>query len=463
MDRTPEPDDDLETWRRALEGVMGIPFSHGNKITPLRNGDAIFPAMLRAIEAARESICFLTFVYWKGAIADRFARALADAARRGVEVYVLLDAFGAAPMDKEQVRSMADAGVQVAWFRPLWTWRLWRIDHRTHRKILVCDGDVGFTGGVGIAAEWEGDARNPDEWRDTHFKVEGPAVHPLRAAFLGNWLEAGRPLGPIVDEIPDAEWKGDVLVQVIRAGSAVGWSDIATLMRLLIVRARRSLRITTAYFVPDQGARKLLCEAVGRGVEVDIMIPGQHIDKRFVQLASQAEFGPLLEAGVRLWRYQRTMLHAKVITADDVVGCIGSANFNQRSMRQGRRGRPRRTRPRGRRRPRHPVPRGPRFRRADPPEPLDPPRPPPAHRRGRHAGPAGGVLRQVPPADHSGSQSDSMTYPMALITSRILNSSSSRVRSADRSGDGETGSVRGAAPTPLAAGEGRRVGGGVDE
>lgn len=313
---------------------MGIPFTAGNRIDVLHNGDEIFPAMLEAIEQAKQRIDFLTYVYWKGDIAQRFAHTLADKARSGVQVNVLLDSIGANKMADELLTLMRDAGVDVQWFRPLVKWKVWQSDNRTHRKILVVDGKVGFTGGVGIAEEWEGNARNPSEWRDNHFRIEGPAVHALQGAFLGNWAETGRPIHTPGDAIPALQPQGDVWIQVIRTTASIGWSDIATLQRLLISQARHQVRITTAYFVPDEDTLDVLCKTASRGASVDIMMPGPHSDARVSQLAGEATFKPLLEAGVKLWSYQRTMLHAKVITVDNLLACIGSANFNQRSMRK---------------------------------------------------------------------------------------------------------------------------------
>jgi cardiolipin synthase len=327
-------DNDQQRWRSTLEGVLGIPFSAGNRIDVLRNGEQIFPAMLKAIAEAKERIDFLTFVYWKGSIAQRFAHALADKARTGVQVNVLLDSIGANKMADELLTLMRDAGVDVQWFRPLVTWKIWQSDNRTHRKILVIDGKLGFTGGVGIAEEWEGNARNPGEWRDTHFRIQGPAVYGLQGAFFGNWAETGRPVHIPGDAIPSLQPQGDACVQIIHTTASIGWSDIATLQRLLVIQARHHVRIATAYFVPDEDTIDVLCKAAKRGVKVQIMMPGPYTDERMSQLAGEKTFRPLLEAGVQLWSYQKTMLHTKIISVDNLLACIGSANFNQRSMRK---------------------------------------------------------------------------------------------------------------------------------
>jgi cardiolipin synthase A/B len=236
-------------------------------------------------------------------------------------------------MDKSLVERMCEAGALVEWFRPVPKLRFWEANHRTHRKILVCDEDVAFTGGVGIADEWRGDARDHTEWRDTHFRVRGPAVDGLRAAFVDNWAETGQPfLEDGVDRFPLQPQSGGSVVQVVRGASETGWSDISTLARVLLLIARRRVRISTAYFVPDDVTCRLLCEAAGRGVSVEVLVPGPHADKRFCQLAAEAQYQTLVEAGVALWSFQPTMLHTKVMTVDGTVANIGSANFNSRSL-----------------------------------------------------------------------------------------------------------------------------------
>jgi cardiolipin synthase A/B len=245
---------------------------------------------------------------------------------------VLLDSWGAHTMDKPILGLMEDAGVQVHWFRPLHRLRPSEVNHRTHRKVMVTDEAVGFTGGVGIADEWNGDARNEYEWRDTHFRIRGPAVDGLRAAFLDNWAETDWSLFEAgVDRFPDQPQPGSSVVQCVRGAAETGWSDVATLFRTLLQLAQHRVRIATAYFVPDDEMIERLCNAVERGVEIEILLPGPYADKRFVQLAGEAEYGQLLECGVRIWHYQPSMLHAKVMTVDEQIGNVGSANLNARS------------------------------------------------------------------------------------------------------------------------------------
>ncbi len=320
-------------YRRALEGLLGVPATEGNQVDVLRNGDRIFPAMFDAIESATSTIDFLTFVYWHGSIGREMAELLAQRAAAGVRVRVILDALGALSMDRALVDRMVAAGAQVEWFRPVNKARFWEANHRSHRKVLICDEDVAFTGGIGIADEWRGDARGPGEWRDTHFRIRGPAVDGLRAAFVQNWAETGRPLFDRgIDRFPVQPQMGDTVAQVVRGAAQTGWSDVATLVRSLLALAEERVRITTAYFVPDDATCAVLAATARRGVEVDVLLPGPHVDKRFVQLASQAQYDGLLEAGVRLWSYGVSMLHAKVITVDRTVASVGSANFTSRSL-----------------------------------------------------------------------------------------------------------------------------------
>jgi cardiolipin synthase A/B len=322
----------IERLRRALEGILGVPATEGNAIDVLRNGDEIFPAMLEAIGQADHTIDFLTFVYWRGDVGTRFAEALVDRARAGVRVRVLLDAWGANSIEKSLVEKMEGAGVRVRWFRPLARLHVSQANHRTHRKVLIVDETVGFTGGVGIADEWNGDARNEHEWRDTHFRVRGPAVDGLRAAFVDNWIETEDELfEENVDRFPDQPQPGSTVVQSVRGASETGWNDITTLFLSLLQLAQERVRIATAYFVPDTQLNDRLCEAADRGVEVAILLPGPHADKRFVQLAGESSYRRLLDRGIKIWRFQPSMLHAKIMTVDGVVANIGSANLNARS------------------------------------------------------------------------------------------------------------------------------------
>jgi cardiolipin synthase len=324
--------DRIDELRRSLEGMIGVPATEGNHVDVLKNGDRIFPAMLEAIAEAQHTIDFLTFVYWRGEIGTTFAEALSERARANVRVRVLLDSWGAHGLDRALIDMMEQAGVRVRWFRPLHRLQPTKVNHRTHRKVMIVDEAIGFTGGVGIADEWNGDARNEHEWRDTHVRVRGPAVDGLRAAFLDNWVETDPELfDPLIDRFPDQPKPGEAVIQCVRGASEMGASDLSTLLVALLQLARERIRITTAYFVPDADLLERLCAAGDRGVAVEILLPGPHGDKRFVQIAGQSVYEPLLEHGARIWQFQPSMLHAKIMTVDGQVASVGSANFNARS------------------------------------------------------------------------------------------------------------------------------------
>ncbi|MFK4145207.1 phosphatidylserine/phosphatidylglycerophosphate/cardiolipin synthase family protein [Streptomyces sp. NPDC004065] len=318
--------------RRRLERLIGVAATEGNELVPLRNGDAIFPAMLGAIRSARHTIDMMTFVYWRGRIARDFAVALADRARAGVRVRLLLDGFGASRIEQRLLDLMDAAGVQVAWFRkPVWL-SPFKQNHRCHRKVLVVDEHTAFTGGVGIAQEWCGDARHPGEWRDTHVQVRGPAVDGIAAAFAQNWAECQDGLFDERDRFGEHPQAGSAVVQVVRGSASIGWQDMQTLIRIMLTSAEERFRLATAYFAPDTYFVDLLCRTARRGVRVEILLPGPHTDQRACQLAGQHHYTRLLEAGVRIRQYQPTMMHAKIITVDSVASLIGSTNFNRRSM-----------------------------------------------------------------------------------------------------------------------------------
>ena len=322
-----------ESFLRAAEALTGAPVSTGNDAEILINGDQIFPAYIGAIREARETVNMLTYAYWRGDIANEVAEALCEKARGGVECNVILDALGAAKMHRELVNKMREAGVQVCFFRPPKPYAVKRLQHRTHRKLLIVDGTVGFTGGVGIAEEWTGNAEDPDHWRDTHVRVRGPVVRGLQGAFAENWLEctgevlAGDRYLPYIEPVEDGG-----PMQVMRSSATMGDTNAEALVYLALAAAKRSIELTSAYFVPRPAFTDALVEAAERGVEMRILVPGSHIDKEFVRTAGRAAYDALIAAGIEIYEYCPTMLHAKTLTVDGMWASVGSVNFDNRSF-----------------------------------------------------------------------------------------------------------------------------------
>ncbi len=312
--------------------LLGPPVIGGNAVTALDNGDEIFPAMLAAIDSARTTITFETYIYWSGEIGDRFSEALERKAREGVRVHVLVDWAGAIKMDEDTFDAMTEAGVEVARYRPLKWYQLSRMNSRTHRKLLVVDGRVGFTGGVGIADLWSGHAQDPEHWRDMHFRVEGPVVAQLQAAFLDNWIQTTGSVLNGEDYFPRLDADGAVDAHVFTS-SPDGGSDSMRLMYLMaITSAARTVDLASAYFVPDELTVEAIVAARERGVIVRVLVPGPHIDSELVEISSKRIWGDLLAAGVEISVYQPTMLHTKMLVVDGFMTSVGSTNFDVRSF-----------------------------------------------------------------------------------------------------------------------------------
>jgi len=321
------------SFLRAAESLTGAPVSYGNDAELLINGDEIFPAYLDSIRRAEETVNLLTYAYWRGDIAIEVADTLCEKASAGVECNVILDAVGAAKMDRKLIHKMRDSGVQVCFFRPPKPYAVKRLQHRTHRKLLIVDGTTGFTGGVGIAEEWTGDAQDPEHWRDSHVRVRGPVVRGLQGAFAENWLEctgdvlAGDRYLPQIDELEDGG-----PMQVTRSSATIGDTNAEALIYLALAAAKRSIELTSAYFVPRPAFTEALVEAAERGVDLRILVPGSHIDKEFVRTAGRAAYDTLIGADIEIYEYCPTMLHAKTLTVDGIWSSVGSVNFDNRSF-----------------------------------------------------------------------------------------------------------------------------------
>jgi cardiolipin synthase len=319
-------------FRRSLGVLLGPPIVEGNKVQVLLNGEQIFPAMLDAIRHAQKTIDFETYIYWSGTIGQEFTDALSERARAGVKVHVMLDFIGSMKLDDQQLAAMRQAGVRVQrYHKPVW-WKLARLNNRTHRKLLVVDGKIGFTGGVGIADKWRGHAQDEDHWRDTHFRVEGPVVGQMQAVFMDNWTKATGIVLDGDDYFPALEKVGDAPAQVF-ASSPTGGSESMHLMYLMaITAASHTIDLSASYFVPDQLAVNALVAAARRGVRIRIIVPGSKIDADVVRAASRQHWGALLAAGIRIAEYQPTMYHVKALIVDQRLVSVGSTNFDNRSF-----------------------------------------------------------------------------------------------------------------------------------
>lgn len=318
---------------QELSVLLGPQVVEGNRYRALQNGDAIFPAMLAAIRGAQRTVTFETYIYWAGDIGSEFASALSERARAGVKVHVLLDWVGSARMDESLTTTMTDAGVQIQRYHPPHWSKLGRLNNRTHRKILVVDGRLGFTGGVGIGPEWTGNAQNPEHWRDSHYEVEGPVVAQMQSVFLDNWIKtSGEVLhGPAYFPVLAAAGHGRA--QMFSSSPTGGAESMALMYQLAITAASRSIDLSAAYFVPDELSLRALLEAQRRGVKLRIVVPGEHIDSDAVRSASRAKWGPLLAAGAVIAEYAPTMYHCKVMIVDGLLVSVGSTNFDNRSFR----------------------------------------------------------------------------------------------------------------------------------
>jgi cardiolipin synthase A/B len=319
-------------FKREMSALLGPTIVAGNRIQPLQNGDEIFPAMLEAIRNAKRSIDFETYIYWSGRPGSEFARALTERARAGVKVHLMLDWLGSVKMDQSLLAEMKGGGVEVERYHAVRWYNLGKLNNRTHRKLLIVDGLVGFTGGVGIADEWSGHAQDPDHWRDSHFRVEGPVVGQLQAAFLDNWIKT---TGRVIHGeayFPALETKGNLDMQMFMSSPSAGSESMRLMYLTAITAAESSIDIEAAYFVPDPLMTRELVEALRRGVRLRILVPDKHLNSETVRVFSKRTWGPLLEHGAKIYEYDPTMLHCKMLIFDGFMVSVGSTNFDMRSF-----------------------------------------------------------------------------------------------------------------------------------
>jgi len=319
-------------FRCNMNVVFGPPLAAGNRTQALVNGDAFFSDMLKSIRGARKTITFESYIWWSGEIGAEFTQALIERARAGVKVHLLFDALGSGKIDEKSVEAMKAAGVEVEKYNP-WRWdTLARINNRTHRKIMVVDGRVGYTGGAGIGDEWRGNAQDPKHWRDTHFRVEGPVVAQIQAAFIENWIEVTGRVLHSEDYFPELERAGSQSAQFIVTSPGGGSESMQLMVLMSIAAAAKSIKLSAAYFVPDDVEVRTLVAAARRGVRVQLIVPGPQTDSPLVRRASRSTWGELLRAGVEVYEYQPTFFHCKVMVVDDLWVSVGSTNFDSRSF-----------------------------------------------------------------------------------------------------------------------------------
>lgn len=322
------------TFLPSLHAIGGPRMVGGNGVSILENGVEILPAMLASIRAAEKSVHMEAYIFWSDAVGRKFRDALAETARRGVEVRVLLDGVGSPKhLENADVQTMRIAGCEVEFFRPVRPWMLDVINRRTHRRILVVDGKVGFTGGVGFAEMWEGDADSSEHWRDTQVRVEGPVVAQMQSAFQENWSEVTGEL--LVGEryFPALPARGSVLAAIVASSPDFSSSAVQILYSVALSAAERTIEIANSYFVPNDASVDLLVAAAQRGVNVRILVPGEINDLPVTKAGGRAKFGELLRAGAKIYEYGPTMMHAKTMVVDGLFATVGSTNFDNRSFR----------------------------------------------------------------------------------------------------------------------------------
>jgi cardiolipin synthase len=321
------------SFRLTLENLMGPSLVDGNRVTALQNGDQIFPAMLDAIRGARDTINFESYIYLSGKIGDQFRAVLIERAQAGVQVRLLIDWVGSQTIQHDMIEQLRAAGVDVQFYHPLSWYSLTRMNNRTHRKLLIVDGTLGFTGGVGISDEWTGNADSPDHWRDSQFKVTGPVVGQMQAAFADNWTATSPQVLHGERFFPPIKPQGPSQAQMFKSAPREGAASAQMMYLLAIAAAHEELLIQNAYFVPGKLAIKALLEARARGVRVRVIVPGPIIDSETTRLASRDTWGPLLEKGIEIYEYQPTMSHVKLMIVDRALVSVGSTNFDDRSFR----------------------------------------------------------------------------------------------------------------------------------
>jgi cardiolipin synthase len=317
---------------KTMSHLLGPPLLEGNTVVTLENGDEIFPAMLEAIRGAKRTITIEQYIWSPGKVSSEFVEALTERARAGVKIHIVVDGIGSMKLGTDDLKPLLDAGAEFGRFNTPGWFRLFKVNHRTHRKLMVIDGKVGFTGGVCMSDEWLGDGEtNPEHWREVHFRIEGPVVAQMQAAFMDNWIETRSELLDGPEYYGDSQRAGEVTAQCFKSGPTDGAENARLSYLLLIAGARKSIRLAHSYFVPDAAAVNALLEARGRDVRIEVIVPAKS-DAAVVGQASRSRWGKLLEAGVEFYEYQPSLYHPKIMIVDDAWVTTGSVNFDERSF-----------------------------------------------------------------------------------------------------------------------------------
>lgn len=319
-----------DTFGRTMGQLLGPPLLPGNKITILQNGDEIFPAMLEGIRSAKRTITFENFLLKEGEVWSEFAAALAERARAGVKVHFLQDALGSNCLHGREMKLLKRSGVEVEIFR---FYQLSQMNYRTHRKLLTIDGKIGFIGGVGIADAWRGDGKTRGLWRESHYRLDGPVVAQVQQAFIDNWMQTRAVVLHGDEYFPALSEAGSETGQVFKSSASEGADSARMMLLLSIAAARKHIRIANAYFIPDDLCVETLIHACQRGVKVEIITPGPDIDARAVRAVGKMRWPKLLKAGAEFYEYMPARFHCKYLIVDDCWSSVGSANFDNRSLR----------------------------------------------------------------------------------------------------------------------------------
>ncbi len=320
-------------FRDTMEMLIHAQLAHAHAVEIFINGDQTYPRLWEDLKSARESITVQLYYCQEGRMADTFRDILMERARAGVKVLFLVDAFGTT-LKKPYFEALESAGVETCVFRPMHLWHANTIQHRSHARVVCIDGRIGYTGGFGLADKWFGNGRSPDQWRDSNVRFTGPAVRQLQATFVACWGEAAGDLlvGPLLFPTPEPPSDQGILAAMLHARPSVGSTDAERLFALSVECARERFYLANSYFVPDRDFRHMLCSASKRGVDVRVLTTGEATDIKSTLYAGRAHYEELLEAGVRIYEYRDTMMHAKTLVMDGAWGGVGSMNADNRSM-----------------------------------------------------------------------------------------------------------------------------------